>query len=128
MQAPAFFCILKGPEHRYALINPPYQALFPNRDLLHKTIAEALPEVVDQGLGQVLDKVYQTGQDFVAQEVPVNSGHRNAQGLEQMYINFTYQAIYNENEEITGILVFGYEVTPNVLFRQKLKELGYEHI
>jgi PAS domain S-box-containing protein len=126
MQAPAFFCILKGPEHRYELINPPYQALFPNRDLLHRTVAEALPEIVDQGFVQVLDNVYQTGQDFVAQEVPVKIGPSNAQELNQIYINFTYQAIYNQNEEITGILVFGYEVTQGVLCRQKLKELGYE--
>ncbi|QNF31896.1 PAS domain-containing protein [Adhaeribacter swui] len=125
MQAPAFFCILKSPAHRYEMVNPQYQKLFPNRDLLHKTVAEALPEVVEQGFLQILDKVYQTGQDYVAQKVPIKIGRNNAHELEQIYINFTYQAIYNENEEITGILVFGYEVTQEVLFRQKLQELGY---
>ncbi|KAA5539801.1 PAS domain-containing protein [Adhaeribacter rhizoryzae] len=125
MQAPAFFCILNGPEHRYSLINPEYQKLFPGRELLHKTVAEALPEIVEQGFIQLLDKVYQTGQDFVAEEVPVKIGRTNVQTLEQIYINFTYQAIYNEAEAVTGILVFGYEVTQQVIFRQKLKELGF---
>ncbi|MGV3588502.1 MAG: PAS domain-containing protein [Adhaeribacter sp.] len=125
MQAPAFFCILNGPEHRYSLINPEYQKLFPGRELLHKTVSEALPEIVEQGFIQLLDKVYQTGQDFVAEEVPVKIGRTNVQNLEQIYINFTYQAIYNEAEAVTGILVFGYEVTQQVIFRQKLKELGF---
>lgn len=124
MQAPAFFCILKGPNHQYELINAEYQKLFPGRDLLHKTVAEALPEVVEQGYIKILDTVYLTGQDFVATEVPIKIGRTNAQDLEQIYINFTYQAIYNENDEITGILVFGYEVTKQVLFAQKLNELG----
>ena len=126
MKAPAFFCILKGPEHRYELINPGYQKLFPGRELLHKFVAEALPEVVEQGFIQILDNVYQTGQDFVAEEVPVKIGRNNTQQLEQIYINFTYQAIYNEAEEIIGILVFGYEVTQQFIFHQKLKELGIE--
>ncbi|WP_207435651.1 PAS domain-containing protein [Sabulibacter ruber] len=126
MKAPAFFCILKGPEHRYDLINPEYQKLFPGRDLLHKTVAEALPEVAEQGFVQILDKVYQTGEDFVAKEVPILIGRTNAHELEQIYINFTYQAIYSETQQIEGILVFGYEVTEQVKCTQKLQELEHQ--
>jgi len=126
MQAPAFFCILKGPEHRYELVNPEYQKLFPERELLRKTVAEAIPEVIEQGFVKILDNVYSTGQDFVAREVPVKVGRSNAQDLEQIYINFTYQATYDESGNINGILVFGYEVTEQVKYGQKLKELGYE--
>ncbi|WP_205502810.1 PAS domain-containing protein [Rufibacter psychrotolerans] len=123
MKAPAFFCILQGPEHRYHLVNPEYQKLFPGRDLLHKTVAEALPEVAEQGFVQILDKVYQTGEDFVAKEVPILIGRTSAQDLEQIYINFTYQALYSETQQIEGILVFGYEVTEQVKCTQKLQEL-----
>ena len=126
MRAPGLFCILKGPEHCFELLNPAYQKLYPGRELLHKTVAEALPEIVEQGFLQVLDKVYQTGQDFVAEEIPFKIGYPISPDQEPIYFNFTYQAIYNEAEIVTGILAFGYDVTPLVLSKQKLKELGYE--
>ncbi len=126
MRAPVYLCILKGPRHRYQLVNPQYQKLFPERELLHKTVAEALPEMVEQGFIEVLNNVYRTGQDYVAPEVPIPISLSNTQALDQIYINFTFQAIYNESEKITGILVFGYDVTQQVIVGQKLKELGYE--
>lgn len=126
MRAPGLFCILKDPEHRFELINPAYQKLYPGRELLHKTVAEALPEIVEQGFLTVLDSVYQTGQDYVAEEVPFRIGYPISQNQEPIYFNFTYQAIFNESEQVTGILAFGYDVTSRVLYRQKLKHLGYE--
>ncbi|MDQ3291480.1 MAG: PAS domain-containing protein, partial [Bacteroidota bacterium] len=77
MEAPAFFCILSGPEHRYTLVNAHYQKLFPNRELLHKTVAEALPEVVEQGYIQLLDSVYQTGKSYEAKEVLIKLDRYN---------------------------------------------------
>ncbi len=126
MRAPGLFCILKGPQHRFELINPAYQKLYPGRELLHKTVAEALPEIVEQGFLTVLDTVYQTGQDYVAEEIPFRIGYPIDSTQEPIYFNFTYQAIYNEAEVVTGILAFGYDVTPRVLYKRKLKELGYE--
>src|SRR5690606_21672387 len=49
MQAPTFFAILKGKEHRYELVNTKYQELFRHVTLIGKTVAEALPEIADQG-------------------------------------------------------------------------------
>src|SRR5688572_27818115 len=63
MKAPAFFCILDGPNHTYTLVNEKYQQLFPNRQLLGKTVAEAVPEVVEQGFIKILDEVYETGKE-----------------------------------------------------------------
>lgn len=123
MESPAFFCILKGPGHRYDLVNQNYQKLFPNRALLGRTVAEAVPEVIDQGYIRVLDKVFQTGTTFVAERVLVHLGRQDTGQMEEVYLTFTYQALY-EGEAIMGILVFGYEVTEEVKYRQKLVELG----
>lgn len=73
MQAPAIFAILKGPTHRFDLVNPHYQRLFPKRNLVGKTAAEAVPEIVDQGFIQILENVFQTGTPFVADEIPVQA-------------------------------------------------------
>jgi PAS domain S-box-containing protein len=123
-KAPAFVCTLEGNDHRYTLVNDKYQQLFPNRQLIGKTVAEAVPEVVDQGFIKILDKVFETGEEFVANEIAVMLDRNDTGNLQEEYLTFIYQAVYNENEQITGILVFGYEVNEQVNYRQKLQELG----
>jgi PAS domain S-box-containing protein len=123
MESPAFFCIVKGAGHRFELVNQNYQKLFPSRALLGRTVVEALPEVIEQGFIQILDDVYQTGKSFVAERVPIQLDRQDNGLLEEVFLTFTYQALY-ENEAIIGILVFGYEVTEEVRYRQKLQQLG----
>lgn len=122
-ESPAFFCVLKGPEHRYELVNEKYQQLFPNRVLLGRTVAEAVPEVIEQGFIKVLDGVYRSGETFIAEKIPVKLDKLDTGQLEEVYLTFNYQALY-EGDIIIGILVFGYEVTEEVKYQQKLKQLG----
>lgn len=124
IQAPAIFCILKGPEHRFELINEKYRQLYPNKeDMLHKPLAEAVPEVVEQGFIQLLDEVYNTGKAYIAEEVPILLDKNSNGTLEETYFTFSYHPIF-ESDKVTGILAFGYEVTDQVIFKKKLKELG----
>ncbi|MBH8556458.1 PAS domain-containing protein [Hymenobacter negativus] len=121
-QAPALICILRGPGHRYEFVNPRYQQVFPHRQLVGHTVAEALPEVKDQGIMELLDKVYQTGESFEAHELPLQL-ERDAGGqLRTGYFNFTYQQ-FRENDQPAGIMVFAYEVTDLVKARQALEKL-----
>ncbi|QMU27216.1 PAS domain-containing protein [Adhaeribacter radiodurans] len=125
MEAPAFFCILEGPEHRYELVNSHYQKLFPNRQLLHKPVAEALPEVIEQGFLQLLDNVYQTGKSYEAKEILVKLDQHNTGKLDDVYVNFLYQPILDETEKVTGILVFGFEINEIIKLRKQLQESGH---
>jgi len=124
MESPAFFCTLQGPEHRFSLVNRNYQKLFPHRGLLGRKVREALPEVVGQGFIELLDQVYQTGKSYVTEETLVRLDRHENGVLEDVYLSFSYQPLYNEAEEVTGILVFGYDVSQQVGFRKKLQELG----
>lgn len=123
IQAPAMFCILKGPEHRFELINERYQQLYPNKEMLHKPLAEAVPEIVGQGFIKLLDGVYNTGKAYIAEEVPIMLDKNNTDKLEETYFTFSYHPIF-ESEKVTGILAFGYEVTEQVNYREKLQELN----
>ncbi|WP_255474270.1 PAS domain-containing protein [Pontibacter qinzhouensis] len=123
LKAPFFCCILKGPEHRYELVNENYQKLIYNRDSVGKTVAEVIPEVVEQGFIQILDKVYTTGEDFLAEAVPIKLAQVNTNELQQYYLTFIYQALRDENGNIHGILVFGYDVSDQERYRQKLQDL-----
>ncbi|MBO2008146.1 PAS domain-containing protein [Hymenobacter negativus] len=123
MQAPAMICILRGPEHRYEFVNPKYQQLFPHRQLVDHTVAEVLPEVKEQGIIDILDKVYQTGETFHGNELKLQL-ERDASGtLHDSYFNFTYQQ-FRENGQPAGIMVFAFEVTDFVLARLVLEQLG----
>ncbi|WP_210488249.1 PAS domain-containing protein [Rufibacter aurantiacus] len=122
MQAPAIFAILKGEEHRFELVNPQYQQLMPGRELTGKTVKEAVPEVVEQGFLQILDNVYTTGQPFVAEEIGVEMDWNNTGHKEKRYFTTTYQPLI-EADKVTGIIVFGYNVTDKVKLRQELETL-----
>ncbi|WP_439881047.1 PAS domain-containing protein [Pontibacter sp. MBLB2868] len=111
MKAPVFFCILKGPEHRFELVNDKYKQLLPQKELLGKTVAEVLPEIIEQGFLKTLDEVYTTGKEFVAEGIPVKLDRFNTGELEEMHLTFIYQAIYDEQQQINGIMVCGYDLT-----------------
>jgi len=64
--SPSFMALLDGPEHRVTMANAAFQRLVGNRDVLGNTIADALPEVVEQGLTAMLDQVAASGEAFTA--------------------------------------------------------------
>ncbi len=121
-QAPAMICLFTGPEHTFHFVNPPYQALVGQRPLVGKPIAEAMPELAGQPIFDLLDRVYRTGETYQANEMLVQLDHQNAGApeLEKRYYNFIYQARRDEQQAITGIFVFAYDVTPQVLARQQV--------
>jgi len=127
-QAPAMICIFDGPQHTFQFVNPPYQALVGERPLVGKPIAEAMPELASQPIFGLLDRVYQTGETYYAAEMLVQLDHHNKGrgALEKRYYNFIYQARHSLAGSIDGILVFAYEVTPQVLARQQVQDLNEE--
>ncbi|GAB3740675.1 hypothetical protein GCM10027594_20600 [Hymenobacter agri] len=122
MQAPAMIAILRGPEHRFEFINPPYQQLFPHRELAGRTIAEVLPEVKEQGIIELLDNVYEKGEAFHGNEMKLQL-ERDASGvLKDSYFNFVYQQ-FREDGQPAGVMVFAFEITGLVRARQALEQV-----
>ncbi|GGK83138.1 PAS domain-containing protein [Rufibacter glacialis] len=122
MNAPAIFCTLTGPEHRFDLINPYYQALFPDRELKGKTVKKAVPEAAEQGFVDLLNNVYQTGTPFSADEVHFQRKRQDTGAVEDVYLTLNYQPIYGENMKTIGVLVFGYETTEHVKLRERFQQ------
>jgi PAS domain S-box-containing protein len=122
MQAPAAICVLDGPNFVFELVNPPYQQLFPGRKLTGKPLLEALPELKDQVISDILKNVYKTGNTFEGKELLVPMAHEANGPIEDRYFTFIYQARYDATDKVDGIMVFAFEVTEAVLVRQKEKE------
>jgi PAS domain S-box-containing protein len=120
MQAPALICILRGPAHRYEFVNTAYQALFQHRPLVGHTVAEALPEVADQGIVALLDNVYNTGETFTGNEMRVELASPTGGAAYPGYFNFSYQR-FSERGEAAGIMVFAFDVTELVNARKALE-------
>ena len=119
MTAPGFVCTLSGPDHVYELVNEQYQGLFGKRKIQGKPIMVALPELEGQGFDILLDNVYNTGKPYVGIDVPIKLARDEDLAPEERFFNFSYQPMYDEHKTIFAILVFGYEVTDQVLARNK---------
>ncbi len=127
LTAPAFICTLRGPNHVYELVNERYQQLFGKRKIIGRPIMEALPELAGQGFDTLLDKVYNSGETYVGIDIPMILARDENQVPELCFFNFSYQAMRDENKSIFSILVFGYEVTEQVVAKNKILELQHLH-
>jgi PAS domain S-box-containing protein len=126
MSAPAFMASLVGPQHIYELANGPYYQLIgrpENNSIVGKTVAETLPEVVEQGFIDLLDTVYRTGESYVGKDIPV-SLQLSAEGpMEERIIDFTYQPLFDPDGTVTGILVHGVDLTERKRLEQERERL-----
>ncbi|MES2623989.1 MAG: PAS domain-containing protein, partial [Pseudomonadota bacterium] len=115
-QAPTFMTMLNGPEHHVELVSPGYQRLIgQQRNIVGRTIAEALPEVVDQGYVEILDEVYCSGVPFTAKSAKYVLHNASDGSATERYLDFVYQPIKNSNGKVKGIFVEGVDVTDHVL-------------
>lgn len=121
-QAPSCMGILKGSDHVYILANPLYLELIGEKEVIGKTVKEVLPELEAQGILEILDNVYETGETFSANERLVKFDHHNNGELVDRFLNFIYQANKNNEGIIDGILFFATDVTELVLARKKIEE------
>jgi len=113
-QSPSFMAMLQGPDHIFELVNPSYQDLVGKRDLLHRTVAEALPDAAEQGYVALLDQVYATGQAFTAYAARYDRQVDADSPVSERYVDFVFQPIRDPAGTITGIFVEGVDVTARV--------------
>jgi PAS domain S-box-containing protein len=125
-QSPVAMCILTGPDHVVEVANDLMLEIWGKSEetTMNKPIFEGLPDARGQGLEELLDHVYNTGESFVANERPVQL-NRNGQ-LETVYQNFVYEPYRDSNDNILGVLAISVDVTPQVLARQKIEEIVKE--
>ncbi|MBI1280915.1 MAG: PAS domain S-box protein [Anaerolineaceae bacterium] len=124
MDAPAGMVILNGTRQVFTLVNTRYEKIsgHSRAQLLNRSIRDVLPELEANGVFQMFDHLYQTGEAFVAQEFYASFDHTGQGFLQEGYYNFVAQPIKDRNGQVTDILVHVYEVTEFVLARQRLQE------
>lgn len=113
-QAPGFMCTLQGPEHVFEYANRRYYDLVAQRDIVGKSVREALPEVVAQGFIELLDTVYRTGEAHVGVATPLLLASVANRAQQRVFIDFVYQPIRDSQGHVMGIFVEGSDVTERV--------------
>lgn len=120
--APSFMAVLRGPEHTFELANDRYLELVSGREVIGRTVREALPEVVGQGFIDLLDRVYRTGEPHVGVGTRVILEPGRGRPTEERYLDFVYQPMRDSQGLVTGILVQGVDQTERKRAEAALRE------
>ena len=113
--SPAFVGILDGPDHRIEYFNDRFQRLVGRRELAGRPIRTALPELVRQGVVDVLDQVYRGGRPHVGSAVPLTLRRGQEDRPEEIFVDFVHQPLRGPDGAVNGILVHGVDVTDQYL-------------
>jgi signal transduction histidine kinase/DNA-binding response OmpR family regulator len=125
-QTPVPVAVLTGPEVVYSIANQAYREVVGNRDVRHKPILEALPELKGQGFDTLAREVMRTGKPYIGREALVRLNRGGTGQLEDTYFTFIYSPISGEGGENHSVAVIANEVTDQVRARKQLEILANE--
>ena len=122
LQAPMAISIFRGDEYKVEIANKYALELWGRTEeqVLNISIFDSMPELKTQGIKEMLDGVSKTGKRFATSEQPIKLKRKGQ--LETIYINFSYEAIYDGDGEINGIMAIGFDVTQQVVARKNVEE------
>lgn len=120
-EAPVSTALLTGPDLIIEIANDISLDLW-GRDasIIGKKLLEAMPEMEWQPAYKELLKVYSTGVTYEGKEVVAYLKKNDV--LEKVYVNFTYKAIFDSQGKVTGVFAVGYDVTEQVIARERIKD------
>ena len=121
-QAPSFMAVLSGPEHVFEFVNPAYRRLIGGREVVGLPVRAALPEIEGQGLFEQLDRVYATGEPFLADGLRVELRPPGGGPMEERTLNFLYHPLQDTNGAVVGIFVDGTDITDRIAAVEALGE------
>jgi PAS domain S-box-containing protein len=123
-QGPSFMALLEGPNHRFEFANASYLRLIGGRDLIGKTVAEALPDAATQGYVDKLNEVFASGQSFSSAGSRYMMEVVPGGAVDERYIDFIYQPLKDATGNVTGIFVEGVDVTERKRAEAALNQLN----
>lgn len=123
LQAPLSMCLMVGPLHTVEVANSYIINLWgkEENEVMNKPIFEALPDARKQGLEELLDHVYTTGETYTASEMPVHLIRYGEPDV--VYQNFIYEPYKDLNGNVLGVIAISNDVTQQVLARQQIEEI-----
>ncbi len=120
-QAPGFIAITEGPMHELKIANRAFHELVGARELLGLPAYKAFPQLESRALSDLLQQVYVTGRPYLGRHLAVRVRPQPGGKAERRYVNFVFQPVFSEDEQVSGIFCQGHDVTAQVLAQQALQ-------
>ncbi|MEO6637027.1 MAG: PAS domain-containing protein [Ginsengibacter sp.] len=118
-QAHSPFAILKGRDFVFTFANNAYVQLMNGRQLLGKTLHEAIPELDGQAFISLLEKVFDTSIPYNTSEIAATAVFDGETKATTRYFNLSYTPYKNRQGKTEGILASGFDITAQVELRKK---------
>ncbi|MCE3270262.1 MAG: signal transduction protein: sensor, domain-like protein [Ramlibacter sp.] len=124
-RAPAGIALLRGPTHVYEFANDAYLRVVGKSDIVGRTVAEAVPEVVEQGYVTVLDSVY-AGKPFIGSSLPVKLAREADGAPEDRILDFVFQPVRDADGAVDGIFILVTDVTERARAESALRLTNWQ--
>ncbi|WP_294392103.1 PAS domain S-box protein [uncultured Sphingomonas sp.] len=112
-QAPSFMAVLREPGHVFELANAAHLRLVGGREVVGLTLQQALPELAEQGVADLLDEVVASGKPFSGRAVPLRLRGVGGKAAEHL-LDVICQPMFDDQGRVTGIFVEGNDVSERV--------------
>ena len=128
-QAPMAIGLLRG---RNMVIEVGNDAIFEvwgkDKSITGMQLIDALPEIETQGFMELLLNVYDTGETFNGRGILAKL--KKSGKLEDVYFDFVYTPLCEDDHTVSGIMVMAIDVTEQVLARKSVEdsELRYRNL
>jgi PAS domain S-box-containing protein len=126
-QAPVAVAVLTGPDLVYTVMSPRYAAFIRGGTAgLGKPFREAVPEIAGQGVAELMERVYRTGEPYFAHERPVRLDRDGDGVMEEYFFDIGYQPLRNAAGEVYAIASTSLDVTAHVAARREVEAARQE--
>ena len=109
--APLAIALVHGPDHVFEIANPLGLDLVGGRPVVGKPIREAVPELVGQGIFELLDGVRATGKPYVGRSHAVTLQRQPGTPTEEVFFDFVCQPIPGRDGAADRIAIVAYDVS-----------------
>ena len=122
-ETPVPIAVLAGDDLVFEVANDSYREVV-GREVLGRPLAEALPELCQQGFDRLLREVMRTGRPHVGRETRIEL-QRDGR-TDDLYFTFSYTPLRDEHGRNTRVIAICNDVTEQVHARRKVETLAAE--
>ena len=120
-QAPVAIVIFRSEQYIIEFANDYYlQILGKTNVIIGKPLFESFPELKEQGLKEILEKIMSTGIPYTIDEHEFLVNRNNK--AENLFFNCAYQPLREKDNSISGIIVILSEVTEQINARKLIED------
>ena len=118
VNAPNFIAVLSPENFQFKYINPNFENLFSDQEILNKSIIDVLPNEESEKLIELLEKVRGSRESYHSKEVQMYFTNKGKK--EEKYFNITCSPLI-QKEGIESIVLYATDVTMEVKIKEIIK-------